>query len=96
MFGVRSNRTRREAAHRDHWTGSEDYSSPIEVNPATGRFLRNEDQPMDCNLLIVDETSMVDVLVMYALLAGERCPLCPQGRNTELRPQRLAPFQPAI
>src|SRR6202163_909220 len=40
----------------------------LEVNPATGRFLRNEDQPLDCDLLIVDETSMVDVLLMYALL----------------------------
>jgi len=40
----------------------------LEVNPATGRFQRNEDQPLDCDLLIVDETSMVDVLLMYALL----------------------------
>src|SRR6201993_2124762 len=40
----------------------------LEVNPASGRFLRNEDQPLDCDLLIVDETSMVDVLLMYALL----------------------------
>jgi exodeoxyribonuclease V alpha subunit len=40
----------------------------LEVNPATGRFSRNEDQPLDCDLLIVDETSMVDVLLMYALL----------------------------
>jgi ATP-dependent exoDNAse (exonuclease V) alpha subunit len=29
----------------------------LEVNPATGRFLRNEDQPLDCDLLIVDETT---------------------------------------
>jgi exodeoxyribonuclease V alpha subunit len=40
----------------------------LEINPATGRFQRNEDQPLDCDLLIVDETSMVDVLLMYALL----------------------------
>ncbi len=40
----------------------------LEVDPATGRFLRNEDKPLDCDLLIVDETSMVDVLLMYALL----------------------------
>jgi exodeoxyribonuclease V alpha subunit len=40
----------------------------LEINPATGKFLRNEDQPLECNLLIVDETSMVDVLLMYALL----------------------------
>jgi exodeoxyribonuclease V alpha subunit len=40
----------------------------LEVDPATGRFLRNEDKPLECDLLIVDETSMVDVLLMYALL----------------------------
>src|SRR6201987_3282034 len=40
----------------------------LEVDPATGKFLRNEDKPLDCDLLIVDETSTVDVLLMYALL----------------------------
>jgi exodeoxyribonuclease V alpha subunit len=40
----------------------------LEVDPATGRFMRNEDRPLECDLLIVDETSMVDVLLMYALL----------------------------
>src|ERR1022692_2232465 len=39
----------------------------LEVDPATGRFQRNDDKPLDCDLLIVDETSMVDVLLMYAL-----------------------------
>jgi exodeoxyribonuclease V alpha subunit len=40
----------------------------LEVDPATGRFSRNEDKPLECDLLIMDETSMVDVLLMYALL----------------------------
>jgi exodeoxyribonuclease V alpha subunit len=40
----------------------------LEVDSATGRFTRNEDKPLDCQLLIVDETSMVDVPLMYALL----------------------------
>jgi exodeoxyribonuclease V alpha subunit len=40
----------------------------LEVNPATGRFQRDEHNPLECDLLIVDETSMVDVLLMYALL----------------------------
>ena len=40
----------------------------LEVDPATGRFVRNEDNPLECDLLIVDETSMVDVLLMHALL----------------------------
>ena len=40
----------------------------LEINPATGRFQRNEDNPLECNPHVVDETSMVDVLLMYALL----------------------------
>ncbi len=40
----------------------------LEIDPATGRFSRNEDNPLECDLLIVDETSMVDVPLMYALL----------------------------
>lgn len=40
----------------------------LEVDPVTGRFPRNEDKPLECDLLIVDETSIVDVLLMYALL----------------------------
>jgi exodeoxyribonuclease V alpha subunit len=42
----------------------------LEIDPATGRFSRNEDNPLDCDLLIVDETSMVDVLLMCALLGA--------------------------
>jgi exodeoxyribonuclease V alpha subunit len=40
----------------------------LEIDPATGRFTRDEDNPLECDLLIIDETSMVDVLLMYALL----------------------------
>ncbi len=40
----------------------------LEIDPATGRFSRNDDNPLECDLLVVDETSMVDVLLMYALL----------------------------
>ena len=40
----------------------------LEIDPATGRFSRHEENPLECDLLIVDETSMVDVLLMYALL----------------------------
>ena len=31
----------------------------LEVDPATGRFKRNDENPLECDLLIVDETSMV-------------------------------------
>ena len=40
----------------------------LEIDPATGRFQRNEDKPLECDLLVIDETSMVDVLLMYAVL----------------------------
>jgi ATP-dependent exoDNAse (exonuclease V) alpha subunit len=36
--------------------------------PTTGGFRRGPDNPLDSDLLVVDETSMVDVLLMNALL----------------------------
>src|SRR6516165_1590427 len=40
----------------------------LETDPRTGAFRRNEEEPLDCDLLVVDETSMVDVPLMRALL----------------------------
>ena len=40
----------------------------LEVQPATGRFGRNEANPLDCDLAVVDESSMIDVLLMANLL----------------------------
>ena len=40
----------------------------LEVNPGSGGFTRNEGRPLECDLLVVDETSMVDVLLMNNLL----------------------------
>jgi exodeoxyribonuclease V alpha subunit len=40
----------------------------LEVQPGTGTFARNEANPLDCDLLVVDETSMVDVTLMAQLL----------------------------
>src|SRR6266545_4821989 len=40
----------------------------LEVDPKTGGFKRGSDNPLDCDLLAVDETSMVDILLMHALL----------------------------
>ena len=39
----------------------------LEVDPAKGGFRKNESSPLDCQLLVVDEISMVDVQLMYAL-----------------------------
>ena len=40
----------------------------LEVDPRSGGFKRSSDNPLVCDLLVVDETSMVDVLLMQALL----------------------------
>jgi exodeoxyribonuclease V alpha subunit len=40
----------------------------LEINPKHGGFSRNEENPLECDLLVIDETSMVDVPLMHALL----------------------------
>ena len=40
----------------------------LETDPQTGRFRRDENEPLDCDLLVIDETSMVDVPLMRAVL----------------------------
>ena len=40
----------------------------LEFDPTSGGFKRRSDYPLDCDLLVVDEMSMVDVLLMRALL----------------------------
>jgi exodeoxyribonuclease V alpha subunit len=40
----------------------------LETDPKTGTFKRGQDHPLDCDLLVVDEASMVDVLLMRSLL----------------------------
>ena len=40
----------------------------LEADPANGGFHRNAERPLECDLLVVDEVSMVDVPLMHALL----------------------------
>ncbi len=40
----------------------------LEFDSKQGRFTRNEHRPLDADLVVVDEISMVDVPLMYALL----------------------------
>jgi exodeoxyribonuclease V alpha subunit len=40
----------------------------LEADPAQGGFKRHEDHPLEADLLVVDEVSMVDVPLMHALL----------------------------
>jgi len=40
----------------------------LEVDPMRGGFKRNTDNPLDCDLLVLDETSMVDVPLMASVV----------------------------
>jgi exodeoxyribonuclease V alpha subunit len=40
----------------------------LEADPAQGGFKRHEEHPLGCDLLVVDEVSMVDVPLLHALL----------------------------
>ena len=40
----------------------------LEVDPKSGGFRRGAGNPLDCGLLVIDETSMVDVPLAHALL----------------------------
>ncbi len=40
----------------------------LEYNPREGLFQRNEDRPLEVDFVIVDETSMVDLMLMDSLL----------------------------
>jgi exodeoxyribonuclease V alpha subunit len=40
----------------------------LEIDPRGGGFKRGDDNPLDCDLLVVDEASMVDVMLMQALM----------------------------
>lgn len=40
----------------------------LEVDPRNGGFSRNGENPLDCDLVVIDECSMIDVPLMHALL----------------------------
>jgi exodeoxyribonuclease V alpha subunit len=40
----------------------------LEADPSAGGFRRDESYPLECDLLVIDETSMVDVPLMRAVL----------------------------
>ncbi len=40
----------------------------LEFSLQKGGFQRNEDRPLDCHVLIIDEASMIDTILMYHLL----------------------------
>jgi ATP-dependent exoDNAse (exonuclease V) alpha subunit len=44
----------------------------LEFDPRAFGFKRNEESPLDCQLLVIDEASMVDVPLMQSLLRAVR------------------------
>ena len=40
----------------------------LEFSPKEGRFKKNEDTPLNADLIVIDETSMVDTILMYGFL----------------------------
>ena len=40
----------------------------LEIDPKSFGFKRNEESPLECDLLVVDESSMVDISLMHSLL----------------------------
>jgi len=64
----------------------------LEFLPSTGAFSRNENNPLDCDLLIVDEVSMVDVPLMHKVLRAlpKRGHLISSGTPTSSPPSAPA------
>jgi exodeoxyribonuclease V alpha subunit len=40
----------------------------LEIDPINGGFKRNAENPLACDLLVIDETSMVDISLLFALI----------------------------
>jgi exodeoxyribonuclease V alpha subunit len=40
----------------------------LEIDPIHGGFKRNAENPLACDLLVIDETSMVDISLMFAVM----------------------------
>ena len=65
------------------------------IDPATGKliFARDEDNPLKCDAVIVDEMSMVDIQLLHSLLQA-----VPQGKRLILvgDPDQLPPVGPGF
>lgn len=62
--------TGRAAKRMTEITGKKAYTihSLLEYNFKAGGFKRNRQSPLDCDLIIIDEASMIDTFLMYNLL----------------------------
>lgn len=62
--------------------------SLLEFNGANGTFRRNADHPVDCDLILVYESSLLDILFAHRLLAAlpSHAPFSSRGTPICLRP----------
>ena len=44
----------------------------LEVQPATGQFAHNESNPLDCDLVVMDEASIVDIRFVLGVMTMRR------------------------
>ncbi|MEW6363766.1 MAG: ATP-dependent RecD-like DNA helicase [Acidobacteriota bacterium] len=58
----------------------------LEFNPALGEFGRNPETPIECDTLILDECSMIDLALMYTIVRAlpEKCRLVMVGDKDQL------------
>lgn len=58
----------------------------LEFDPKTMDFLRDEDNPLKCDALIIDESSMLDIFLAYSLVKAlpENCQLLVVGDADQL------------
>src|SRR3954471_11923612 len=65
---MRSDRPRRQTHDRGTGFEAKTIHRLLEVDPKSGGFKRGDDNPLDCDLLVVDETSMVEIMLMQSLM----------------------------
>ena len=79
----------------------------LEYAPRKGGFMRNQDNPLETDVLVVDETSMVDTVLMYHLLkalpaeatlvlVGDVCQLPSVGAGNVLKDIILSGAVPVV
>ena len=75
---LRPDRPRRQAHDRGDRLRGQDDPSAARGRSQRRRLQTRRDNPLDCDLLVVDEASMVDVMLMQALAEGGagRCRRC--------------------
>jgi len=65
---VRTNRTGRETAGRSNGLEAKTIHRLLEFQPASGGFTRDANNPLECDVLVSDESSMIDLPLFHKLI----------------------------